>query len=119
MAGTRLGIPIASQEAAQWWQTYDRHKNVVRNELFGAALTAPEQAAFDKADITPNMDPTLIKKNLAVQQQIIQSAAKRTAEALIAAGANPEVVQKAYGYDPRNSQPASGAGGANDPLGIR
>ena len=119
MYGTRLGIPIASQEAAQWWQTYDRHKNVVRNELFGAALTASEQAAFDKADITPNMDPRLVKKNLAVQQQIIQSAAKRKVEALIAAGANPEVVQKAYGYDPRNSGPASGAGGANDPLGIR
>lgn len=120
MAGTRLGLPIASQDAAQWWQTYDRHKNVVRNELFGAALTPSEQAQFDKADITPNMNPAIVKRNLAVQKQIIQAAAKRKVEALVAAGANPDVVQKAYGFDPRGAaSPGGGAGGANDPLGIR
>jgi hypothetical protein len=119
MAGTRIGIPLASQDAAQWWQTYDRHKNVVRNELFGAALTAPEQAQFDKADITPNMHPDIVKRNLATQEKIIRAAAQRKVEALIAAGAKPEVVQKAYGFDPRASGPSGGAGGANDPLGIR
>src|SRR6185436_1764146 len=45
--------PKDTADASKWWQGYDRFKNVVRNELFGASLTKGEKDAFDQADINP------------------------------------------------------------------
>jgi hypothetical protein len=86
-----------AREGAKWWQEYDRYKNVVRNDLFGSALTAPEQAAFTAADITPNMNPELVRKNLQVQHEVLQGAMKRKAGALVEQGYKPEVIARAYG----------------------
>jgi len=87
----------ASSEAAGWWQGYDRYKNLVRNDLFGAALTAQEAEQFEKADIQPNMDPVMVRQNLAKQRAAIESAMKKKAAALIASGYDPEAVYQAYG----------------------
>ena len=103
MAARRLNIPgagmFASKEAAEWWQQYDRYKNQIRNDLFGSALTRTEQAAFEKADIRPNMDPSIIRKNLAEQEKIIRQGVTRKAMALVAAGYDPDVVASSYGVD--------------------
>jgi len=48
----------------QWWQNYQEHVNTVRNDLFGAALTAPEKAEFEKAMVTKGMNPTQAQTNL-------------------------------------------------------
>jgi hypothetical protein len=95
-------------EAATFWQEYDRYKNVVRNELFGAALTAPEQAAFEKGDIGPGMDPAQIRKNLAMQKAIVENGLKRKAAAMISNGYKPEAIGAAYGVDvgPAAGKPA-------------
>ena len=85
------------KEGAQWWQGYDRYKNVVRNELFGSALTATEQAAFERADVSPAMDPGQIRKNLETQQSILKDAMRRKAGALVAGGYQPEPIARAYG----------------------
>lgn len=85
--------------AASYWQNYDRYKNVVRNDLFGSALTATEQAAFEKADINPGMNPDIIGKNLAEQQRVLQGAMKRKAASLIASKYNPQAISEAYGID--------------------
>jgi hypothetical protein len=84
---------------AAYWQNYDRYKNVVRNDLFGSALTATEQAAFEKADINPSMNATLIRANLAEQKRILQGAMKRKASSLIASKHNPQAIAEAYGVD--------------------
>lgn len=97
----RIGLPTASKEAASYWQGYDRFKNVVRNNLFGAALTKPEMEAFEKADINPNMDPAIIKKNLELQQKIVANGMRRKAQALILQGYEPRVVAATYGIDLR------------------
>ena len=73
----RLGAPGVTEGQAEWWQSYDRYKNQVRNELFGASLTAGEQAAFLSADIEPNMSPAVIKANLAKQKKVIEGAVSR------------------------------------------
>jgi hypothetical protein len=103
MAATRVAPDrITSPElrnAAAWWSSYDRYKNVVRNELFGASLTANEQEAFNKADINPNMSPELIKKNLALQQKILRVANARKAATLVAGNVNPEQVSIAGSID--------------------
>lgn len=98
----RAGLPIAAGEnAAVFWQGYDRFKNTVRNDLFGAALTKTEMAAFEKADINPNFDPKLIRKNLELQQEIAKRGLRRKATTLIAQGYEPRVVASAYGVDLR------------------
>lgn len=97
----RIGLPTASKESASYWQGYDRFKNVVRNNLFGAALTRAEMEAFEKADINPNMDPAIIKKNLELQQKIVTNGMRRKAQALILQGYEPRVVAATYGIDLR------------------
>lgn len=85
------------RESATWWQGYDRYKNVVRNDLFGSALTVNEQAAFEKADIQPGMNPEIIRNNLKIQKELAERGIRRKAEALIQSGQDPSVVSKAYG----------------------
>lgn len=89
----------ASKEAAGFWQEYDKYKNKARNDMFGSALTATEQAAFERADINPGMDPKIVRKNLEVQRQALKSAAVKKANALIQAGYDPAPIAAAYGLD--------------------
>lgn len=86
-----------TQDAAQWWQGYDRYKNVVRNELFGASLTPGEQQAFEKSDITPTMSASAIKTNLALQSKLVKQGVMRRAKALVAAGYDPAPLAEAFG----------------------
>ena len=64
---------------AQWWQDYDLQASVVRNKLFGSALTAPEIAAWEKAAINPGMDSKQIQQNLRRQHSIVQGSLNRLA----------------------------------------
>lgn len=59
-----------SVELFQWWQDYQGHVNKVRNDLFGAALTAPEKAEFEKAMVTKGMSPSQASANLKRQAQL-------------------------------------------------
>lgn len=98
---------LGGSDAATWWQGYDRYKNVVRNELFGASLTAGEKAAFEAADITPGMDAATITKNLALQQSIIDGALGRRARSAVAQGFNQDAIMELTGL--------GGIGGASAP----
>ena len=89
--------PGSTREAATFWQGYNRFKNVVRNELFGSALTPGESKAFAEADIDPSMNPQQIKINLARQHELAQLGMKRKAEALIESGYKPEVIARVFG----------------------
>jgi hypothetical protein len=95
--GWQGGMTGATPGQADWWQRYDRQKNVVRNELFGAALTPGEEAAFDKADINPNMSAETIRTNLGVQAQTIQQALQRQARTWQAQGYNANALREATG----------------------
>lgn len=101
---TARNLPIftgpETEEAAGWWQDYDRYKNMVRNELFGSALTATEQAAFEKADINPGMDPKIVRQNLSRQKELIDNGLIRKARSIVKAGYDAEPVAEAYGIDP-------------------
>lgn len=90
-------VPENVKQAAQWWQGYDRFKNVVRNDLFGSALTATEKAAFERSDVNPGMDKETIRANLNMQQMIARNGIKRKAKALITAGYDPAAVLSSYG----------------------
>lgn len=117
-AGRRLPESVVGKdasEAGEWWGKYYRFANVVRNELFGAALTASEQAAWLKADISPNMTPDQIRKNLKIQQDIAERGIGRKAGAMAKAGYDPEVLSKAYGVSPDQIKKYAGEGSASQP----
>jgi hypothetical protein len=101
-----------AREAATWWQGYDRFKNVVRNDLFGSALTATEQAAFEKADVNPTMAPSLIRENLKKQKEIAEAGLKKKAAALISEGYRPESIAAAYGIKLEDLGVSTQRGGA-------
>jgi hypothetical protein len=96
----QLGIGTQNaSDSAQWWQGYDRYKNQVRKDLYGATLTPSEERTFEAADIRPGMDPKLVRKNLAMQRTLIERGMSRKSDALIKSGFNPEVINSAYGID--------------------
>ena len=74
--GRTFGDP-ASPGQAQWWQDYQGYINDVRHSLFGGALTQTEKAEFEKAIISPGMNPKQARQNLARQQRIVENALNR------------------------------------------
>ena len=104
------GMTGATPGQAEWWQQYDRNKNVIRNELFGAALTPSEQAEFDKADINPNMSPAIIKKNLATQHRVLEEGLRRQARVWAAQGYNQDALRAATGLEDFTPAPLPPAG---------
>lgn len=110
----RLGLPGATPGQAEWWQGYDRIKNEIRNKLFGASLTESEKRAFEASDITPDMSPSVIKANLAKQEQIIQQALERKAKAWAAQGYNRSSIMQASGVDVSESNNGPQAGDIQD-----
>jgi hypothetical protein len=77
---------VGNQDAAQWWQDYQNQKNLVRNQLFGSALTTTEKAEFDKANINPGMTPDAIKSNLTRQHDATRRAAAKLANVYVQMG---------------------------------
>jgi hypothetical protein len=106
LGGERIGLTTEGQ--ASWWQQYDRLRNVVRNELFGAALTATEAQAFEAADITPNMDPQTVTTNLAEQAAIIRRALERKSRVWESQGFNPQAVLEATSVGGRPAPAGTG-----------
>lgn len=101
MTAARYGLTgPETLKASEWWQQYDRYKNAVRHDLFGSALTATEQAAWNRADINPGMVPSTVRKNLEEQQRIVKNGLKRKANALIQAGYDAQAIASAYGLSP-------------------
>ncbi len=93
--GRNIGMGYGDQ--AQWWQDYQNQKNIVRNRLFGSALTVTEKAEFDKAQINPGMLPSQITENLARQKDSAARAARKLAGAYKAGGYSEEQIEAALG----------------------
>ena len=83
---------------AQWWQDYQTFQNVIRNKLFGSALTTPERIEFEKAMITPRMASSEIQKNLARQRDLATRAARKLAQAFSASGYDTDAIEGALGF---------------------
>ena len=97
------------KERASWWQKYQRFSNLDKNELFGAALSAMEQENYKKANVTPNMQPDMIKANLKTQEDIVLTALARYSTSLIKDGYKPDSIEaitglRFYGSDANYSK---------------
>jgi hypothetical protein len=89
---------IGNEERSTWWQDYQNQKNVVRNRLFGSALTATEKAEFDKANIHPGMTPGTIKANLALQHDAARRAAAKLVNTYSKMGYSQDQIEAATGF---------------------
>ena len=73
--------PLSSQgqkDQAHWWAEFDRLYTLpVRNEMFGSALTDTEKAAWDQANVGPNMPPAVIRKGMESMKRIARDVARR------------------------------------------
>lgn len=96
---------------AQWWQRYQDQKNLIRNQLFGSALTETERAEFDKAQINPGMAASEIRKNLERQKAATERAALKIGRALAAGGYSTQQIEEAMGL------PLGGASGTTPAVG--
>lgn len=105
--------PIASKDAkagANWWRDYKKSSELVeRHGLFGAALTATEQAQWQAADINPAMQPDQIRKNMELRSNILRNKIQSKAAAMTAEGYSPETISAAWGFDISDPQAMEGA----------
>ena len=115
LAGRTLGVG-ASQNAIDWWQTYDKYKAEVRNKLYGAALTPGEEANFEKADINANMLAKTITANLKTQQDIIEAALRRRGKSLAVQGYNTEAIEVLTGLPLDEAEIDAGVGNTTDKI---
>jgi hypothetical protein len=92
LGGESVGLTDPGQ--TQWWQDYQGYVNQVRNDLFGAALTATEKAEFETAIVTPGMDPKQATKNLSRQQAITQNALARSGNVYRKGGFNADQINE-------------------------
>jgi hypothetical protein len=89
---------VGWEDQGAWWSDYAERRNVARNTLFGSAVTAPEKAEFEKADITPGMKPEIIQQKLARQREIARRAAYKLAKAKEVQGYDIAPLETALGY---------------------
>lgn len=102
------------EDQANWWQRYQEQTNAVRNELFGSALTAPEQQAFDRANIVPGMKASEVRRRLSQQARITALGVNRLKERYSQGGYDvadiPEVPVPAEFNPIQPAAPAASAG---------
>lgn len=79
--------------AVNWWKGYQRHKNKVRNTLFGGALTPTEKKEFEKESIDSGiMNSAVIKETLRRESEYLDNAWRRLTASLKLSGYDPQAV---------------------------
>lgn len=80
-----------------WWAAQQASDNVIRNQLFGSALTGTEKAAWEETTVNPSMDPTEVQRNLMRRRATLQEGLKRRVAYLKANGYDPKVIDDVLG----------------------
>jgi len=91
-------MPKDMQDRSGWWKTYKKF-NILpeRHEMFGAALTAPEIAAWNGASISENDSDYTIRKNLAFRENFIRDKMAKYGGNALDAGASDSWVLRNFG----------------------
>lgn len=88
----RINGNIGTKGQQQWWADMAALDNVLRNALFGSALTEHEKRAWEGTTVSPSMDPKLIRQNLNRRMAIMRGVTDRIARGYVAGGRNREQV---------------------------
>lgn len=103
-----LGVGTPGQR--DWWADFRATDNLVRNELFGASLTAGEKSAYASTTITPDMTPEQARINLERRAEIAKAGLTRYRKYLVESGYGQGAIDALIG-DALNT-PAPVAAGA-------
>ena len=79
-----------------WWANFRATDNVIRNELFGAALTPQEKASYESTTIDPSLDPKIVRENLSKRVDILRGALDRQRRFMVSNGYNEDAVNILY-----------------------
>lgn len=94
------GVFGTDKESVDWWKNYRKMAELVeRHAMFGASLTAGEQAAWRSADIAPGMDADVIKRNLETRKAYAEKVLEATQQDLIDSGYGEDRIRKIGGRD--------------------
>lgn len=108
---------FGSEGQREWWAQFRSADNQIRNQLFGAALTEGERKAYEATTISPSMDPTVIRANLARREKIVKDALSRRTNYLKANGYKPEAVDALLGEYAADLNPVQQAKGGDQQSG--
>lgn len=102
--------PIATENAkntSAFWNDYQAHKNAVRHDLFGSALTAQEKGEWEKSDINSTMQPDMIRRNLQRRAELERRAYEKI-EAAVSSGSRADQINALRPSAAPNSGSTSG-----------
>lgn len=114
-------VPVGTEGQADWWASLARIDNLIRNDLFGASLTAGEKAAYAKTTVTPGMNAEQIRLNLKTRETIMRGALSRYVNGLKAGGWNEQEIDALLGdvaqrvFPEQARRDGDAAGGAAPP----
>jgi len=96
---SRMGLPLTdeAEDMNTWWAQYGEWENQARHELFGSALTATEQAAWDRTTINPKMQPSQVEKLVRAKKALIKKKAAQSAAYRLSIGHNLSEVKSNMG----------------------
>lgn len=89
--------PVGTPGQRDWWSAFREADNVIRNQLFGSALTESEKQAYAQTTISPRMRPDEIRKNIVRRAEIIRGATERRIDRYRAAGFNESEIEALAG----------------------
>lgn len=106
---------LGNADATNWWKTYAKNSSLEEaHRLFGASFTAAEQAKWAAADISPNMRPETIQKNLDARAEIAKrmfsngvSRYERGGYPQVRDAFNPETPRDTVSGSPKAGTPTS------------
>lgn len=96
-----LNSGLGTEGQRNWWANFRTTDNLIRNSLFGSALTPGEKQAYEATTISERMDPEIVKKNLQQRAEIIRKALARKTDFFKKNGFDPDAVDALAGeYSP-------------------
>ena len=89
-------IPVGTEGQSEWWADFRSTDNLIRNSLFGSALTPGEKKAYEETTISPGMRADKVRANLERRAEIVRGALEREKEFYVANGYKPEAVDALF-----------------------
>lgn len=90
-------LNVGTPGQRDWWANFRSSDNLIRNELFGASLTAGEKSAYAATTITPDMSPEQARINITRRTEIARTGLKRYRDYLVESGYSDKAIDTLVG----------------------
>ena len=94
-------VDVGTAGQRDWWSEFKSADNLIRNELFGASLSAGEKGAYGETTVEPGMNPKEVRTNIGRRVDEARGEMQRIVNSLYAGGYSKEQIDAALGdYKP-------------------